>query len=191
MCDDQVNPYQPVEVPREPLGDSATEVNFRLTKSLLRHGEDHYLLHCYPRRLLFSSLAMIFASVAAILWASRLGTIVFGITMGCTLTLSTLIYLALVHHAKIKIRTQLRERGLVRDTTCSVSTREEQFVLASSRGEHRWPNDKLKVYRTPMGTLICPEPMFFVYVPRRNNSPREAYKALRAKLTADREAKQA
>lgn len=178
----QVNPYQPVEISSEPLDDSATEVSFRLTKSLLRHGEDHFLLHWHPMRLLFCSLAMIFASGAAFVWSSSVGFVAFHVTLIAALTISTVIYLALVHRTKIAIRTRLRDRGLIRDTTCSVAVKDGQLVLTSSGGVHHWPKEDLQIYRTPRGMLICPEPLTFVYVPRRNNSPREAYKTLRRKL---------
>lgn len=182
MNGNQVNPYQPVEIASEPLDDSATEVSFRLTKSLLRHGEDHFLLHWHPMRLLFCSLAMIFASGAAFVWSARVGFVTFQFTLIAALTISTAIYLALVHRTKIKIRSRLRERGLVRDTACSVATKDDQLVLNSATGEHRWPKADLRIYRTPRGMLICPEPLTFVYVPRRNDSPKEAYRSLRQKL---------
>ncbi len=181
----QVNPYRPVEIASEPLDDSATEVNFRLSRSLLRHGEDHFLLHWHPMRLLFCSLAMIFASGAAFVWSSRAGFVAFHVTLILALSISTVIYLALVHRTKMKIRGRLREHGLIRDTACSVAAKEGHLVLTSSAGVHRWPKDGLQIYRTPRGILICPEPLMFVYVPRRNNSPKAAYKALRQKLQKD------
>jgi hypothetical protein len=182
MNSNQVNPYRPVEIVSQPLDDNATEVSFRITKSLLRHGEDHFLLHWHPMRLLFCSLAMIFASGAAFVWSSRVGFVTFHVTLIAALSISTVIYLALVHRTKMKIRGRLRDHGLIRDTACSVAAENRQLVLTGSGGVHRWPKDDLQIYRTPRGILICPEPLMFVYVPRRNNSPEEAYAALRESL---------
>jgi hypothetical protein len=176
------NPYAPVTISSEPLDDEATVVNFRVTKSLLRHGEDHYLLHAHPIRLLFCSLAMIFASGAAFIWSARHGQAAYWMTAVTALGLSTLIYLALVHHTKMKVRRKLREHGILVNTACSVAAIDNQLMLTSSNGEERWPVGDLELYRTPRGTLICPEPHFFIYVPRNNNSPREAYKSLRANI---------
>lgn len=181
----KLNPYRPVEIASDALDDSSTEVSFRLTKSLLRHGEDHYLLHWHPMRLLICSLAMIVASGAAFVWSSQVGFVAFHITLIAALTISTLIYLALVHRTKIKIRGRLHECGLIRDTACSVAAKDRQLVLTSSDGVHVWPKRDLQIYRTPRGMLICPEPLLFIYVPRQNNSPKENYKSLRKKLLAE------
>jgi hypothetical protein len=179
---DQINPYAPVDIDQQLLDDAASEVHFRLTKARLRHGEDHFLLHAHPMRLLFCSLAMIFASGAAFVWASRVGTGAFAVTAVAALGISTLIYLALVHHTKIKIRRRLREHGLLLETTASVKVAENQLIFTGSSGQHSWPKEDVTIYRTPRGTLLCPEPLMFIYVPRNNNSPREAYKTLRKSL---------
>ena len=162
MNGSEVNPYRPVEVVAEPLDDSATEVSFRLTKSLLRHGEDHFLLHAHPYRLLICSLAMIFASGAAFVWSSQIGFVAFHVTLIAALTISTLIYLALVHRTKIRIRRRIREYGLLRDTACSVTFTDGQLVFTGSGGTHGWPKQDLKIYRTPRGMLVCPEPLMLV-----------------------------
>ncbi len=182
MHDKSVNPYEVVPVSEEPLDDDATEVSFHLTRSLLRHSEDHYLLHQHPFRLLFSSLAMIFISGAALVWSSQRGVLIYFATCVAALAVSSGIYLALVHRTKVKARRRMAQLGAFPNTSCTVATRDADLVMTNSAGEHRWPKEQLKVYRTPRGTLICPEPLVFVYVPRRNNSPREAYAALREKL---------
>ncbi|MFK8111148.1 MAG: hypothetical protein AB8B91_03050 [Rubripirellula sp.] len=179
---DSINPYAPVQITSEPLDDSATRVDFRLTKAGLRHGEDHFLLHAHPIRLLFCSLAMIFASGAAFVWSASQGQVTFWFTAILSLGLSTAIYLTLVHRTKMLVRRQLREHGVLLNTACSVSAVDDHFVLNGSAGLHRWSKEDVKVYRTPRGTLYCPNGSFFIYVPRNNNSPRESYKALREKL---------
>lgn len=181
----ELNPYAPVEVVNGPLDDEATEITFRLTKSAMRHGVDHYLLHWHPLRLLLSSLAMIFASAAAFVWSMTRGMITFQATLVITLSVSTVIYLALVHRSKMKIRAKLREHGLITNTSCTVAAEDDEMVLKSSNGEHRWPKKEVQVYRTPRGMILCPDVFLFVYVPRRNNSPKAAYRALREKLQTD------
>ena len=186
---DPINPYAPVEIATEPLDDRASEVHFRLTQSRLRHGEDHFLLHAHPIRLLFCSLAMIFASGAAFVWASERGPALFMATAIAAPGISALIYLALVHRTKTQIRRRLRDRGLLQDTTCSVGVVDEQLVLTSSVGQAHWPKQDVKLYRTPRGALLCPEPLMFIYVPRNNQSPRAAYDTLRQKLKPESSSK--
>lgn len=181
---DQINPYAPADTAEGPLDDAASEIHFRLTKSRLRHGEDYFLLHVIPMRLLFCSLAMIFASGAAFVWAAQIGTGAFAVAAIVAPTISTLIYLALVHHTKLKIRRRLREYGLLIETAASVKVDENQLIFNGSSGQQTWPKKDVKIYRTPRGTLLCPEPLMFIYVPRNNNSPREAYKTLRKNLQA-------
>ena len=80
-----------------------------------------------------------------------------------------LIYLALVRHAKSQIRKLQQDHGLVNGALCTVQLDDESLQLATPNGTYRWPSESAKVYRTGKGMLLCPEPLFFVFVPKQND----------------------
>ncbi|TWT92639.1 hypothetical protein [Neorhodopirellula pilleata] len=184
-----VNPYQvgesstSVDLNTGTLDDAASRVSFRLSKGVLRHAIDHLLLHQHPLRLSIGSLLMIFASGAAIFWAASQNVVVFVVTLVFTMVLSSLIYTSLIYRSKSIMRNRVRELGLVQDSVCVVEIEDERFVMTTSNGQHRWNAADVKVYRTPFGIVLCPEPMTPIYVPRRNNSPAQAMKTLRRKFS--------
>ncbi|SMP65326.1 hypothetical protein SAMN06265222_10924 [Neorhodopirellula lusitana] len=188
MTSSPTNPYQVSSVESaegtrvEGLGDGSTEVSFRLTKGVLRHAVDHLLLHRHPLRLSIGSLLMIFGSGAAIFWSVSQGTLFFLAVFAVAMLLVTVIYTALVHHSKNIIRKQVAQLGMIRDSVCVVGVDEEELVITTSGGVHRWPGEQVQLYRTPFGIVLCPEPMTPVYVPKKNNSPEEAFRSLRQKL---------
>lgn len=189
-----VNPYQVNQPsPRDPrvgdslagdsLDDHAYELSFRLTKGGMRHAVDHLLLHRHPWRLSIGSLLMILASGAGIFWAASDSFVAFLVTSALAMGLSTLIYTLLIHRSKTIMRKRILELGLIPDSICVIRTDDRDLVILSSNGEHRWSIDNIKTFRTPFGILFCPDPMTPIYVPRRNNSPHEALKNLRQRLS--------
>ncbi len=185
MRKNPLNPYQPVALQSAVIrDDDAQQVSFRLTASLLRHAESRYLLHWHSSRLLIGSLAMIAASCIAFTWALFRGAGVFTVTLVAMMTAATLIYLALVHHAKLRIRGLQRSHGLVPGAVCSVNLDDSQLHLTSPSGNFRWPGKSLRVYRTRKGMLLCPAPLLFIFVPNINDSSGEAYDQLQGRLKA-------
>ena len=189
MSDTPVNPYQVIESSTQanldsgPLDDAASRVSFRLTKGVLRHAIDHLLLHRHPFRLSIGSLLMIFASGAAIFWAASHSLMLFIVILSLAMGLSSLIYTALVYRSKSIMRTRVRDLGLIEDSICVVEVEGQGLVMTTSNGKHRWSIEDVKVYRTPFGIVLCPEPMTPLYVPRKNNSPAQAMSILRQRLT--------
>lgn len=178
MFENASNPYQPAAPEVVANDDASAEVSFRLTQPLLRHAEAQYLLRWHSGRLLFGSLVMIAASCIGFWWALRYNTLLFAVTLAAALTLSALIYLAMIHHSKSQIRRQLGKHGLVRDAVCTVLLKDGCLQLSSPTGTFRWPRSALRDYGTRKGMLICPEPLLFLFVPRQSDSSRQAFERL-------------
>lgn len=184
-----VNPYQVVEPSTQtelktgPLDDAASRVSFRLSPGVLRHAIDHLLLHRHPLRLSIGSLLLIFVSGVAIFWAASQNFLIFLITLILTMGASSLVYTALIYRSKSIMRTRVRDLGLIEDSICVVEVEGQRLVMTTSNGKHRWSINEVKVYRTPFGIVLCPEPMTPIHVPRKNNSPSQALSILRQRLT--------
>jgi hypothetical protein len=188
MSDSPVNPYQvlspddPAESNLGPLEDQASEVTFRCTQGSTRHAIDHLLLHRHPIRLSVGSLLMIMGSGWAIFTSVSHGTGVFFLTLFSTMLATSAIYTMLVYRSKSMMRKRIAELGLVQDSVCVVAALDNEFVVTTSTGVHRWKLSEVVPYRTPWGVLMCPEPMTPIYVPKKNNSPEIAFRTLRQKV---------
>jgi hypothetical protein len=177
------NPYQPSRAVGGEPDDMASEVSFVLTPRVLRHATDHYLLHYIPKRLAFGSLLLILISGWAIARFVEYGTIVTLTVSAACLLISAGIYLLLAQAAKSRVRLKFVELGMDVNSASSVWVDDDQFILVSSSGEHRWPRANARLLRTHSGLLISPEPLVAIFVPRNNASSPESYKTLREKLT--------
>ena len=179
---DGTNPYQPVLL-EESDEQAGCEVAFRVTAAQLRHAEAQYLLHWLPARLLVGSLAMIIGSFTAIVVALPWGVAVFFTTLVVCLSLSASVYLTLVHRSKRQIRERLREHGLVDNAQCRILVDENSMVLLETpHGTHTWPRDDCRTYRTRQGLLVSPSDSFYVFVPKRNDGGRSAFRNLRRRM---------
>ncbi|EMI22736.1 membrane protein [Rhodopirellula maiorica SM1] len=180
-----VNPYQPVMTPENSVvADVDGDVHFAASQSQLRFAESQYLLRQHSFRLFFGSLAMIACSmiaIALILWRFP-NPFSFVAALIGTMVVSSGLYLAMVHKAKMKIREQLRTHGLVQDYQCTIRLDPDQVVLTSPLGVYAWRNAKVKVYRTRKGVLLCPEPFLFVFVPKTSNFIDASYNEFRKRL---------
>ena len=159
-----LNPYQP---PQTPIGqvdlDAKVEVSFQLNRQLRRHAEAQYLLHWRPKLLLFSSLAMIFGSCVAFIAVPAPVLVTLMIVM----VVSAAIYSSLVHRAKQQIRRRQQEHGLMSDGMITIESAPERTTLVAAGQVHVWPSDRMNVYRTSQGVLLCPEPMLYLFVPKQ------------------------
>ncbi|TWU54677.1 hypothetical protein Poly51_33960 [Rubripirellula tenax] len=180
-----VNPYQPARGVSDALADDASShVSLRLTKSVIRKAEDQYLLRLHMMRLSIGSIAMIFASLILVATMASQGLIMFLIGVFASLAGSTLGYLALVHHSKVRVRKRIFEFGLVAGADCEVRSNKDQLTLISPAGEFHWPNSVVKVHASGSGLLACPEAMMFVYVPKQSQFHDESYKNFRKRVVA-------
>ncbi|MGI9470605.1 MAG: hypothetical protein ACR2NZ_03665 [Rubripirellula sp.] len=177
MSQSSPNPYQPA-APIEPAIDAVDGHDFRITTRLLRFGEAQYLLHWRSSRLVTGSLTMILLSAMVFVAAMLQGRLSFGIAVIGAVTVSTLVYGALVRRDSVQIRQNLQRLGLVDGAAFDVDLTPEEMILHSPNGVFRWPRDSLRTYRTRKGILLCPEPLTFVLVPSQNESP-TVYQRLR------------
>lgn len=182
MDQSHLNPYQPCQPADwkpDLIEDSlAAAVSFRLTLSMLRHGEAQYLLHYHATRLMIGSLLIILANVLFFILSLSLGPLVFPASLPIALTVSALAYLALVHRSKARIREQLHDHGLLGDVGCSVLLNDQQLTLTTPGGRYQWPAHEITSYRTRRGLLLCPQPLLFILVPKRNESSPSAFQSL-------------
>lgn len=125
---------------------------------------------------------MIFGSGAAIFASVSKGTGVFLVTLIATMLVTTIIYTLLVYRSKRIMQKRVADLGLVQDSVCVVAAQDDEFVLTTSSGVHRWKLSEVVPYRTPWGVLLCPDPMTPIYVPKKNNSPEVAYATLRERV---------
>ncbi|TWT50554.1 hypothetical protein Pla22_32970 [Rubripirellula amarantea] len=177
------NPYRPTTTTGDPLDDAASEVSFRLSRGVLRHTTDHYLLHYIPKRLALGSLALIGLSGWAIFASAKYGMLA-SMTVGVSsLVISAAIYLAMAHQAKKAVRRKQADFGLMENSIVSVQVKDGALIAVTSNGQHQWPSDQVKQLRTHSGMLISPEPLLAIFIPKNNHSPDEAFKTLREKLS--------
>jgi hypothetical protein len=179
----QSNPYQPSQSVGHELDNVASEVSFVLTRGVLRHATDHYLLHYIPKRLAFGSILLIFLSGWAIFKSVQYGPLATMAAATVALFISAGIYLMLAHQAKMRVRQKQTQLGFEQNSAISVSVDDDSFLVVTSNGEHRWPRSQARLLRTHSGLLISPEPLVAIFVPKNNQSPPEAFKTLRHKLT--------
>lgn len=183
-----INPYQPPlqsDAPELTTGESA--VRFYTTDTNLRFAESHFVLRLHPLRLVLVSLALIGVSSVAMVGAMfLLGIEVFLVVSAISLCGSAVIYLASVSRSKQQLRQRWREYGFRSGTLSSVSTEDDQLVLQSPAGTYRWPLSTIKTYWTRKGLMLSPEPMVCLFVPKKNESPPEAYRALKGRLSGVR-----
>ena len=185
---DSVNPYQPVATPSDAVSAVAADgdVHFSSNQSQLRCAESQYLLRQQSFRLFFGSLAMIACSmfaIALILWRFP-NPFSFVAALVGTMVISSFLYLAMVHSAKMKIREQLRTHGLVQDYQCTIRLDPDRVVLTSPLGTYAWRNENVKVYRTRKGVLLCPEPFLFVFIAKTSDFKDATYSEFRKRLFA-------
>ncbi len=175
--DAKPNPYQPPSIGGgNPDSSGPTEVTFQLTRPLRRHAEANYLLHWHPNRLLFGSLGLIALSVAVMIFSFRFSSAAFLPTLAGVMAMSAAIYGLLVRQTKVHVRRRLQEHGLSNEEPITLTSDARQTRLVSSTGTYVWPNQRLSIYRTRRGLLICPEPYLFVFVPKRAEVPFGSYK---------------
>ena len=176
--DPKLNPYRPP--PPSTFGEfdlsAPTEVAFQLTPQLRRHAEAQFLLHWRPKMMLFSSLAMIAGSCAILIFAMVLMPASILPTMVCVLAISAAIYSAMVHETKKRLRSRQQAHGLSGNEMLTLQSDSERTTLVSSGQIYRWPNHQLKIYPTRRGLLICPEPLLFVFIPKKSSFQVDSYR---------------
>ncbi len=173
-----INPYAPSEIPRDPFDfDSPVDVQFVVDLAEVRYAESQYLIHYHPYRLFFGSLGLIILSVSFSIFVTvKLGgftPLPFFISMMISMIVSSVAYLAMVSRTKTGVRQRLVEHGVVAGVECGVLCSETELILHSPQGEFRWPLSNLNDFRQSRGLILCPEPLFFVFVPKESHFSRE------------------
>ncbi|MFG0261531.1 MAG: hypothetical protein ACF788_03995 [Novipirellula sp. JB048] len=182
---ERFNPYQPVVPPSDATQHvDDQDVYFSVTRSQWRFAESQFLLNRYAYRLSFLSLVMIVGAVAAIVMvlAHFPSPLSFVVVLLASMGLSTCLYLAMLHHAKVRLRQRQIEHGLQRDVPCSIRLDSDRLWLSTPLGIYVWQRAGLKTYRTRKGLLVCPEPFLFVFLPKASDFQNGDYKAFRARL---------
>jgi len=183
MTSPTINPYRPPPPTRLDITAGNSEVRFYTTDANLRFAESHFVLRLHPLRLVLVSLALIgVSSVAMVGTLFFLGRELFLAVSAISLVVSALIYLASVYRSKLRLRQHWHEYGLRSGTVSSVSPEDGQLVLRSPAGIFCWPLKSIRSYWTRKGMMLSPEPMLCLFVPKRNESPPEAYRSLKAQL---------
>ena len=175
----QVNPYQPPgEIPSDQAVDLDAEVSveFESTQANRQHAIDQYLLHWHPHRLLWTSLLMIGASTLLFFRMAQYGSwsiLVAGPAVGIV---AGVIYRLLVRHSKRRIRQRLSDSGLDVDGPMTLNNDATEVRLVTPDQEFSWPNEQVKAYTSEVGLLLCPEPLMFVFVPKKSDFQTVDYK---------------
>lgn len=182
------NPYQPPRSIDTPLGnDAAVMASCRsLSRRLRHHAEEHYLLHLHLPRLLFGSIVLVVLSTAAIVGALMIHSALFLPTLIAVMVVSALIYLAMVADTKRRLRLRCDQLGLASGAETELICGLESTEVVTVTGNHQWPNGQIRIRRTPRGVLVCPEPLAYVFVPKRAtfnvSSYREFVRILESRL---------
>ncbi len=172
------NPYQPpVERVAEASDSQAPiAVSFCTDKWLRAHARDQYLLHWHPLRLFIGSVVMILISGVCLFAAVPYGITVFVPTMIVVMLASTGGYLALIRRTKKRLERRLDDFGLNNDHPMTLQLDTDCLTLHSRERTLQWPYDQLRIHRARRGMLICPEPLLFVFVPKRSDFPLGGYR---------------
>ncbi len=178
MTPNSINPYRPATAVSEKNADAVSTIQFRLTQRLLRHSEAKYLIQSNSIRLMLGSMLIITISTAIFIFAMFSGALSFFTALIGTMVAASTAYLALVHHAKIEIRKNLKRHGMEDGAVCSVTMKQESVVINTPAGTYDWPTRKLRTYKTQKGQLLIPRDPIFLIIPKMNESTRAEYKEL-------------
>jgi len=179
-----INPYQPPEVVDRAVDpDVSIEVSLPLNARLRRLGTDQYLLRWHPKLLFFSSLLIIGISTLGIHYSLRVGYGAFALTMIAVMTISGVIYEALVWRTRKAIAAKIESLGLSEDQHITLTSKPDQLALMSDQGRvHQWPYDAVQYYWTSKGVLVCPEPLLFFLLPKKLDNTRAFTEVLKTRL---------
>jgi hypothetical protein len=174
----QFNPYHP---PAERVieasdSDAPLAVTFCTDTWLRTHARDQYLLHWHPFRLFIGSVVMIFISGICLFSAVPYGVTVFVPTMFIVMLAATGGYLALIRGSKKRLEQRLSEFGLNNDEPMTIHLDPDQLTLESVERTFHWPYERLRIHRARRGLLVCPEPLLFIFVPKRSDFPLGGYR---------------
>ena len=178
MTLDSINPYRPTVAVSEKNADTVSEIQFRLTQRLLRHSEAKYLIQSNSKRLMLGSMLIITISTVIFIVAMYSGTLSFFTALIGTMVTASTAYLALVHHAKIEIRQNLKRHGMEDGAVCSITMNEDSVIINTPAGTYHWPFGKLRTYKTQKGQLLIPREPIFLIIPKVNESTRAQFKEL-------------
>ena len=172
------NPYQPPVERMVERSDrhAAFAVTFCTDAWLRAHARDQYLLHTHPLRLFIGSVVMILISGVCLFAAVPYGVTVFVPTMIIVMLASTGGYLALIRGTKKRLGGRLDEFGLNDDRPMTLQLDADQLTLHATDQTFHWPYDRLRIHRARRGLLVCPEPLLFVFVPKRSDFPLGGYR---------------
>lgn len=178
MTQDPINPYQPVASVTDENEHGLSEIQFELTRRILRSGESKYLTHSSSNRRLITSLVIIALSTMIFIVALSYGEYTFITSMMMTMGGAAFVYSALLRQSKIEARQNLSRYGMVDGAVCTVSMSAGQVTFTTPAGKFHWPAFSLKIYRTPKGHLLLPPERVFLIIPKANDSTRAEYKQL-------------
>lgn len=178
MTQEPTNPYQPVASLTDENEHGKSEIQFQLTRRILRTGESRYVIYASSNRRLIASLAIITLSTILFIAALPYGIHTFITSMIMTLVGAAFVYSALLYRSRIEARQNLIQYGMVDGATCIVSMSAGQVTFTTPAGKFHWPASELRIYRIPRGHLLLPRERVFLMIPKANDSTRAAYKQL-------------
>jgi len=178
MTQDPINTYQPVASVAHESEHTLSEIQFRLTRRILRAGESKYLTHSSSNRRIIDSLVIIALSTVIFIVALSYGKYPFITSLFMTLWGAALVYSALLRRSKIECRENLSRYGMVDGAVCTVFMSAGQVTLTTPVGTFHWLTNNLKIYRTPKGHVLLPRERVFLIIPKTNDSTRAEYKQL-------------
>lgn len=178
-----LNPYQPVETAPESLAlDATSGASFVITKKMLRHGEEQFLLRMNIGRLTIGSILMILFSLFTIAISVSAGEVSFFLAVLGSMGVSTLVYRALVRKRKHILRQTLPRFGLTIGADVRVRSGADDFSIATPTGNYDWPNADIDSAVTSEGLLVLVDPRFFVFVSKKAVFEDESFVAFRNRV---------
>lgn len=179
-----INPYQPPETPTSRLdGVPIDEINFRLSKRNLRHGQSHHLIRCRPWAVGGVSVFMISISLVVFSYAVLfVGSMAALLLMPIVMTLSALAYQSVIRKAQRLTEERMCQCGLVADADVKIIPHPDHLMVETISENNvktvRWERSEVKRYRTPMGLMIVPEPYVFLFLPSRGQFDRITFQSI-------------
>lgn len=119
---------------------------------------------------------MILVSGFCLFASVTIGVVAYLLTGVAVMLGSRSIYLLLVRNTKRQVLDKLHACELDGDGVMTLQMEAGELEIVHPGGTYRCPSDQVKVYRAPRGLLICPEPLLFVFVPRKSDFPAGSYR---------------
>ncbi len=89
---------------------------------------------------------------------------------------SALVYSAMIHRTKLRVRKRQARLGLSGNETMALEVNSDELRLQTPEKSYRWQNEGIKIHKTKRGLLIRPEPFTYLFVPKGSDFELPSYR---------------